>query len=89
MRFWFTAAIVVALVLCILVIVVSPYVDLPLTTVRTCIAALFLMQALLLDGMLREPSLSSLPLRGSFMVREQSACGPPTPLLPLLCSYLC
>ncbi len=89
MRSWLTATIVLALVLCILVIVVSPYIDLPLTTVRTCIAALFLMQALLLDGTLREPTPSSIGARMPLTAAGQGSCGPPVSLLPLLCSYLC
>jgi phosphate/sulfate permease len=38
---WLLATMVLILVLCILVVVVSPYIDLPLTTVRACIAAVF------------------------------------------------
>jgi len=45
------------LVLCILMIVVSPYVDLPLTTVRICLAAVLFAQGVLLGGILREPVL--------------------------------
>lgn len=89
MRSWLTATLVLALVLCILLIVVSPYVDLPLTTVRTCIAAVLFLQAFLLGGILSKPTLTSTPSRLSLTAAGQGSCGPPVPLLPLLCSYLC
>jgi hypothetical protein len=90
MKRWLLATMVFILVLCILVIVISPYVDLPLTTVRTCVAVLFA-QVLLLGGILQEPatSLSLIAIRLPVSNARRAACRLRTPLLPLLCAYLC
>jgi hypothetical protein len=77
------------LVLCIVVIVVSPYVDLPLTTVRTCLAAVLFTQVLLLGAVLQPPKLRLKALGISVVGALQSSCRPTVQLLPLLCAYLC
>lgn len=80
---------VIILVLCIVVIVISPYVDLPLTTVRICIAAVFFAQVLLLSGLSQRPMLSLIVTRTSSVGALRAVCRPPVELLPLLCAYLC
>jgi hypothetical protein len=89
MKRWLQATMVLILVLCILVIVVSPYVDLPLTTVRSCMAALLLVQILLLGGIWKRPLLR---LIGTSLGRAEKA--PPGQQAPAerlhwLCAYLC
>ena len=90
MKRWLLATMVFILVLCILVIVISPYVDLPLTTVRTCVAVLFA-QVLLLGGILQEPtlSLSLTAIRMPVSDAKPAPCRLRASLLPLLCAYLC
>lgn len=83
------ATMVVLLVLCILIIVVSPYVDLPLTTVRACIGVLVLAQMLLFGGMPQEPPLSLMATRVSLSGPAPASPLPLAPLLPMLCAYLC
>jgi hypothetical protein len=83
------ATMVFILVLCILVIVISPYVDLPLTTVRTCVAVLLVVQVVLLGGILREPTLSLVATRLPVSDATRAPCRLRVPLLPLLCAYLC
>jgi hypothetical protein len=89
MKRWLVATLVFILVLCILVIVVSPYVDLPLTTVRACVFALLFAQVLLLGGILQEPALSLVAKRMPTAAAPRAPCRLRTPLLPLLCAYLC
>jgi hypothetical protein len=88
MKRWLLATMVLILVLCILVIVISPYVDLPLTTIRTCVAVL-LAQVLLLGGILQEPALSLGATRMPVSDATRAPCRLRVPLLPLLCAYLC
>jgi hypothetical protein len=80
---------VVILVLCIVMIVVSPYVDLPLTTVRACLAAVVFAQVFLLGAMVSEPRLLLIARRMSQSGTLQVARRKPAQLLPLLCAYLC
>ena len=80
---------VLILVLCILVIVVSPYVDLPLTTVRTCMAGVLFAQVVLLASILREPALSFIAIRMYLRRPSRLPNGILTNFLPLLCVYLC
>ena len=86
---WLLATMVFLLVLCIVVIVVSPYVDLPLTTVRACIVAVLFAQVFLLGGILQTPTLSLIATRIFSSGASRAACRPPAPLLPLLCAYRC
>jgi hypothetical protein len=86
---WLLVTVVLLLVLCILVIVVSPYVDLPLTTVRACLAAVLFAQVLLLGSILQTPTFSLLATRIFLSSASRAACRPPVPLLPLLCAYRC
>ena len=89
MKRWLLATMVLILVLCILVIVASPYVDLPLTTVRACMFAALFAQVLLLGGILQETVLylvaTSIPVADA----ARAPCRLRAPLLPLLCAYLC
>jgi hypothetical protein len=89
MKRWLVATLVFILVLCILVIVVSPYVDLPLTTVRACVFALLFAQVLLLGGILQEPAISLVAKWMPTAAAPRAPCRLRTPLLPLLCAYLC
>lgn len=89
MKCWFLVTMVFILVLCILVIVVSPYVDLPLTTLRTCVAAALVVQALLLGGILKEPVLSSIAASMHSGRSLRLPSGMLNNFLPLLCVYLC
>jgi hypothetical protein len=89
MKRWLLATMVPILVLCILVIVISPYVDLPLTTVRACGFAVLFAQVLLLGGILEEPTLSLVATRMPVSEATRAPCRPRAPLLPLLCTYLC
>jgi hypothetical protein len=86
---WWLAAIVLILVLCIVVIVISPYVDLPLTTVRACITAVLFAQGLLLGGTLNQLTLSLAATRAhppsAFGAEGRSGIQ----LRHLLCAYLC
>lgn len=89
MKRWLLATMVLILVLCILVIVVSPYVDLPLTTVRTCMAAVLFAQVVLLASILRELALSFIAIRMYLRRPSRLPNGILTNFLPLLCVYLC
>ena len=94
MKRWCLATMVFILVLCILVIVVSPYVDLPLTTIRICLAAVLFAQGVLLGGILKGPTLFPVATKRSLLNALRSSpsrtsCGPPSNFLPLLCVYLC
>ncbi len=85
---------VLILVLCILAIVISPYIDLPLTTLRTCLAAVLFAQVFLLGCALKGTTLFSVatktplsePLRSD---PSRTSCRPPGNFLPWLCVYLC
>jgi hypothetical protein len=89
MKRWLVATLVFILVLCILVIVISPYVDLPLTTVRACVFAVLFAQVSLLGGILQEPAFSLVATRMPVAGAPRAPCRLRTPLLPLLCAYLC
>jgi hypothetical protein len=89
MKRWLLATLVFILVLCILVIVISPYVDLPLTTVRACLFAVLFAQVLLLGGILQEPAFSLVATRMPVADALRAPCRLRTPLLALLCAYLC
>lgn len=89
MKRWLLATMVFILVLCILVIVISPYVDLPLTAVRACAFAALFAQVLSLGGILEEPTLSLVATRMPVSDATRAPCQTHIPLLPLLCAYLC
>ncbi|MGE5207018.1 MAG: hypothetical protein ACM3PW_15495 [Chlamydiota bacterium] len=89
MKRWLLMTMVFLLVLCIVVIVVSPYVDLPLTTVRACIVAVLFAQALLLGSILQTPTFSLIATRIFSLGASRATCRLPAPLLPLLCAYRC
>jgi len=86
---WLLATMVFILVLCILMIVVSPYVDLPLTTVRICLAAVLFAQGVLLGGILREPVLFLISTRMYLRRSSRPSYGTRSNFQPLLCVYLC
>jgi hypothetical protein len=89
MKRWLLATMVFILVLCILVIVISPYIDLPLTTVRACVFTALFAQVLLLGGILQEAPLLLVATRVPVSDATRAPCPIHTPLLPLLCAYLC
>lgn len=86
---WWIATMVLLLVLCILVIVVSPYVDLPLTTTRTLITAVLFAQVLLLGSIPNKLRLSLTATRVYPSVLPIAECRLPVQLLDWLCAYLC
>ena len=88
MKRWLLVTMVLILVLCILVIVASPYVDLPLTTVRAFVTVLFA-QVLLLGGILQQTALSLVATSIPVADAARAPCRLRAPLLPLLCAYLC
>jgi len=92
MRGRLNSVLVVVLIVCILAIVISPFVDLPLTSLRSYSAAVFFHQVVLLlvctFALLH--STTTLPRFG----RQWSEGPPPTQsskpqLIDLTCSYLC
>jgi phosphate/sulfate permease len=89
MKRWLLVTMVFILVLGILLIVISPYVDLPLTTVRACVFAVLFAQVLLLGGILQEPAFSLVATKMPVSDLTRAPCWLCTPLLPLLCVYLC
>ena len=86
---WWIATIVLILAVCILAIVVSPYVDLPLITTRTFITAVVLMQVLLLGSIPNKLRLSLTATRVYPSAPPIAECRLPVQLLDWLCAYLC
>ena len=86
---WWIATMVLILVLCILVIIVSPYVDLPLTTARTFITAVLFAQILLLGSIPNKLRFSLTARRVYSSALPMAECRLSVQLLDWLCAYLC